>query len=167
MLMLRKNKGFTIVEILVAVGLVALLMVVAVPRLLDSRKTVSDSTAKQQVEVVRISVNNWFAERDTFVGLTLAVLQARLTEVDIVDATAATGKGTGGRALTVGFLNSTPGSESVTLAASNGDTNCWGIAIAATGTTYYLLEATAPAACTATLVSTGVSGTFEYPRLTS
>lgn len=165
MLSLRKDKGFTIVEILVAVGLVALLMVVAVPRLLDSRKTVSDSAAKQQIDTVRLSVNNWFAERDTFVGLTTAVLQARIPEVSIVAAGAATGKQVaGGRALTVGFLNSTPGSESVTLVASNGDTNCWGLTLAPAGVTHMLIENTLPAACSTSTVFL-LTGSFEYPRL--
>ncbi len=155
----KTRKAFTTVEILVAVGLVAILMVVAVPRLLDSRKTVSDSAAKQQLSSVMLSVNNWFAERDTYTGLTEAVLQTRLPEIDIVAAGASTGKLNGGRALAVSF--SGVSASEVILAASNGEDICWAVKIGSTGTKYAGKKNTLPAACNAGGTYTWAD--FEFP----
>lgn len=144
----HKRRGFTTVEILVAVGLVAILMVVAVPRLLDSRQTVSDSSAKQQLNTVMLSVENWFAERDTYEGLDVitanaTALQKRVPNIELVGASA-TGKGSGGRALTVGFEVKSSNKQ-VVLAASNGEDNCWGIELSTSGTRYGYVET---ASCT-------------------
>ena len=155
----KTRKAFTTVEILVAVGLVAILMVVAVPRLLDSRKTVSDSAAKQQLSSVMLSVNNWFAERDTYTGLTDDVLQIRLPEIDIVDAGTSTGKINNGRALSVSVLSGVSASE-VILAASNGEDVCWAVKISSTGTKYAGKKAS-PTACKASSEFNFVD--FEFP----
>lgn len=139
----KKMRAFTTVEILVAVGLVAILMVVAVPRLLDSRQTVSDSSAKQQLNTVMLSVNNWFAERDSYTDLTVQILQGRVPNVELVDAGDPTGKGTEGRALKVGVDIQTAVPQKVVLAASNGEENCWAIELSTTGTRYgYVKDAT-------------------------
>jgi len=150
----QQKKGFTTVEILVAVGLVAILMVVAVPRLLGTRQSVGDSAAKQQLNTVGVAVNNWFAERDTFTGLNTAKIGARVPEVQIVDGNAATGKQSGGRALAVGFAPATTTDDSIVLVASNGDNNCWGIRYDKTGVSYAFKVAT-PEACNAGAARSG------------
>jgi len=159
----QKKKGFTTVEILVAVGLVAILMVVAVPRLLDSRKTVSDSSAKQQLNTVMLAVNNWFAERDTFTNLTEAELQARVPEIDIVAAGTHPTKATNGRALTVSYRNES--ATAVVISASNGEGNCWAIRISTTGTSYYGRKI---ATCSAGSMPGAASSewrSFEFPNI--
>lgn len=161
MLVSKVRKGFSTVEILVAVALVAILMVVAVPRLLDSRKTVSDSSAKQQLNTVLVAVNNFFAERDTYDGITVAELQTRLPEVELVATTAATGKGSGGRALKVS-VGAT--ATEVIIAASNGDENCWAIKVNTSGTKYAGAKAAATA-CNATGVSGFAWQDFEFPNI--
>jgi type II secretory pathway pseudopilin PulG len=150
----QKKKGFTTVEILVAVGLVAILMVVAVPRLLGTRQSVGDSAAKQQLNTVGVAVNNWFVERDTFVGMDLAKINARVPEVQIVDGNAPTGKQAGGRALSVGFSPASASEDSIVLVASNGDNNCWGIRYDKTGVSYAFKVAT-PANCNPAAARTG------------
>lgn len=167
----KTRRAFSTVEILVAVGLIAILMVVAVPRLLDSRSTVSDSSAKQQLNTVMLSVNNWFAERDTYAGLETVVsgktqLQTRVPNVEIV-GDAGTGKGTEGRALKVSFwpIGSGASVTGVTLAASNGDMNCWYIRLDSSGTKYGYSNV-APSSCKATTWGTATGwkeGSFEFP----
>jgi prepilin-type N-terminal cleavage/methylation domain-containing protein len=160
MLVTKVRKGFSTVEILVAVALVAILMVVAVPRLLDSRKTVSDSSAKQQLNTVLVAVNNFFAERDTYDGITVAELQNRLPEVELVANNAATGKGSGGRALKVSVDAS---ATEVILAASNGDENCWAIKVNTSGT-QYAGQKFAATACNADTAFTSWQN-FEFPNI--
>lgn len=173
----KQKKGFTTVEILVAVGLVAILMVVAVPRLLGTRQSVGDSAAKQQINTVGVAVNNWFVERDTYTGLTLDKIKARVPEVDIVDSGAPTGKRAGGRALTVSAKfpanGTTAGSTSdyAVLAASNGDNNCWATQYSKAGVLYHF-KALAPDACNASAFNVTAPGNeadgwkkFEFPNV--
>jgi len=150
----KNKKGFTTVEILVAVGLVAILMVVAVPRLLGTRQSVGDSAAKQQLNTVGVAVNNWFVERDTFTGLDTTKIKARVPEIQIVDGSTPTGKQDGGRALSVGFAPATATDDSIVLVASNGDNNCWGIRYDKTGVSYAFKAAT-PANCNAGAARSG------------
>jgi type II secretory pathway pseudopilin PulG len=130
----RSKKGFTTVEILVAVGLVAILMVVAVPRLLGTRQSVGDSAAKQQLTTVGVAVNNWYVERDTFKGLTDGALKNRVPEVQIV--TGAAGKATDGRALSVGLAAVPADGSYAIIYASNGDNNCWAVQYSKWGAWY-------------------------------
>jgi hypothetical protein len=140
-------------------------MVVAVPRLLDLRGGVSDSAAKQQLNTVKVAVDNWFAERDTFDKLmegTTPALQVRVPDVDIVDGSAGTGKGTS-RALKVGVQAS---ATEVVMVASNGETNCWGIKISKAGTQYAGKPNTEPGSCKASgAFSSSDWKSFEYPVL--
>jgi type II secretory pathway pseudopilin PulG len=167
----KKTKAFTTVEILVAVGLVAILMVVAVPRLLGSRQSVGDSAAKQQLNTVGVSVNNWFVERDTFTGLTVALLGARVPEIELT--LQAAGKRTNGRALTVSFqaASGTAGSATdfVILAASNGDNNCWATKYSKNGVEYkYSPVGTGGvASCSASLMSGTGFVPYEFPNATN
>jgi len=135
MLKFKSRKGFSTIEILIAVALVGILAAVGIPRLLDSRKTVSDSAAKQQLNTVLLAANNFFAERDTYTGLSNDELQQRLPEIEIVAAGNATGKGTGGRNLKVSVFVKADGTA-FTMAASNSDGTCWGIQVSTTGTFY-------------------------------
>lgn len=171
----QKKKGFTTVEILVAVGLVAILMVVAVPRLLGTRQSVGDSAAKQQLNTVGVAVNNWFVERDTFTGLDQTKITARVPEVDVVAEAAATGKRDGGRALRVGIKTPAGGvtagsnADAVVLAASNGDNNCWAAQYSKFGVLYNYRAADATS-CTAQSFTVTTPGQelngwkkFEFP----
>jgi type II secretory pathway pseudopilin PulG len=170
----RKKQGFTTVEILVAVGLVAILMVVAVPRLLGTRQSVGDSAAKQQLNTVGVAVNNWFVERDTFTGMALDKITARVPEVDIVAGDKATGKREGGRALMVSLkfpvAGTTAGSAAdvVVLAASNGDNNCWAAKYSKAGVEYaYAAMPTDVATCSADAMSSKTFVKFEFPPATN
>jgi type II secretory pathway pseudopilin PulG len=164
----RKKQGFTTVEILVAVGLVAILMVVAVPRLLGTRQSVGDSAAKQQLNTVGVAVNNWFVERDTFTGIMTASgtpaetpLQKRVPEIKIVGENDPTGKMSNGRALMVGAKAT---DTEVVLVASNGDNNCWGMKFTKAGTEYAYALAT-PSDCKAASTSwTKTWQKFEFPN---
>jgi prepilin-type N-terminal cleavage/methylation domain-containing protein len=166
MMKFKSRKGFSTIEILIAVALVGILMAVGIPRLLDSRKTVSDSTAKQQLNTVMMAVNNFFAERDTYDGLSAAELQERLPEVEIVDATSGTGKGSSGRALKVS-VKVAP--TEVIMAASNGDQNCWAIKVNTSGTQYANKGGSDPVAATACTAAAAELfanwQNFEFPNI--
>lgn len=169
----RTARGFTTVEILVAVGLVAILMVVAVPRLLGTRQSVGDSAAKQQLTTVGLAVNNWYVERDTFTGLTAAALQNRVPEVQIRD-NASAGKMTDGRALQVGLATVPADGTYAIIYASNGDNNCWGIMYTKWGAWYNYKRVATSSDCTgfaASSIPTTADGAltgnwkrFEFPN---
>ena len=160
----------------IILGLVAILMVVAVPRLLGTRQSVGDSAAKQQLNTVGVAVNNWFVERDTFTGMGpgLDKITARVPEVDIVAGDKATGKREGGRALMVGVKFPPAGTAAgsaadvVILAASNGDNNCWATKYSKAGVEYaYAAMPTDVATCSADAMSGKTFVKFEFPPATN
>jgi prepilin-type N-terminal cleavage/methylation domain-containing protein len=170
----RLTKGFSLLEILVAVGLIAVLMVVAVPRLLDLQGGVSDSASKQQMRSVETALEIWLNERGNFTdalgtatgclsGVECTNLQKRVPDVPIVKDGAATGKTTNGNALKVGVT--VIGANEVHLASWNGVDVCWAMKIARAGTSFGAKAAASGAECVANSLG-GITNfqAYDFPQ---
>jgi prepilin-type N-terminal cleavage/methylation domain-containing protein len=59
---MRKNKGFTLVELVVVVMILGILAAVAAPKLLGTSKRATDNGAKQTLAVVRDAIERYAAE---------------------------------------------------------------------------------------------------------
>jgi type IV pilus assembly protein PilA len=64
--MRRKDEGFTLVELMVVVMIIAILMAIAIPTFLNSRKRAQDSAAKSNVRNGLAAAQAVFSEDQTF-----------------------------------------------------------------------------------------------------
>src|SRR5262249_4894030 len=59
---MRKQKGFTLIELVVVVMILGILAAVAAPKLLNTSGTASDNAAKESLGVVRDAIERYTAE---------------------------------------------------------------------------------------------------------
>lgn len=65
----RKEKGFTIIELIVVIAIIAVLSAILVPNVTSYIKKGDDSAIKQQVAQIRIAGTNFFSTNGTYVGM--------------------------------------------------------------------------------------------------
>ena len=62
----RKSLGFTLVELLVVLAILALLLTLAVPRYFASIERAKDATLKQDLNTLRESIDKYFADNGQY-----------------------------------------------------------------------------------------------------
>ena len=72
----KEEKGFTLIELLVVVIILGILTAIAIPSYLSFKGRANDSAAKANVRSVVPSIESFFADNNTYVGMTLASLQS-------------------------------------------------------------------------------------------
>jgi len=73
---LREERGFTLVEVLVVVIVIAILTTFTVSSYLGYRQRAHDAAAQQKIDQIIPAVHAYFADNDTYVGMTVAGLEA-------------------------------------------------------------------------------------------
>jgi type IV pilus assembly protein PilA len=68
--------GFTLIELLVVIVIIGILLAIAVPSYLNFRERANDSKAQSNVRAAVPAVETYFSDNNTYVGMTLAALQA-------------------------------------------------------------------------------------------
>ena len=68
--------GFTLIELLVVIVIIGILLAIAVPSYLNFRDRANDSKAQANVRASVPAVEAYFADNNTYVGMTLVTLQA-------------------------------------------------------------------------------------------
>jgi|SRR5581483_9522125 len=72
----KEEKGFTLIELLVVMIILAILTAIAVPSYLSFRDRANNSAAGADVRAIVPSIESYFADNGTYVGMTVAGLQA-------------------------------------------------------------------------------------------
>ncbi len=68
--------GFTLIELLVVIIIIGILLAIAIPSYLKFRDRANDSAAKANVRASIPAVEAYYADNNTYAGMTLAKLQA-------------------------------------------------------------------------------------------
>jgi len=66
----REEQGFTLIELLVVIIIIGILLAIAVPSYLGFRSRANDAAAKANVRTVVPSVEAYFSDNGTYVGMT-------------------------------------------------------------------------------------------------
>jgi type IV pilus assembly protein PilA len=72
----EREGGFTLIELLVVVIIIGILLAIAVPSYLSFRGRANDSAAKANVRASVPGIEGYYADNNTYAGMTLAKLQA-------------------------------------------------------------------------------------------
>jgi prepilin-type N-terminal cleavage/methylation domain-containing protein len=73
----RSNAGFTLVELLIVLAILGILLAIAVPSYLGFTHRATDATAKANLRAALPSVEGYFTDNKTYVGLTVSVLRTQ------------------------------------------------------------------------------------------
>ena len=68
--------GFTLIELLVVIIIIGILLAIAIPSYLKFRDRANESAAKANVRAAIPAVEAFYADNNTYAGMTLAGLQA-------------------------------------------------------------------------------------------
>jgi type IV pilus assembly protein PilA len=68
--------GFTLIELLVVIIIIGVLLAIAIPSYLKFRDRANESAAKANVRASIPAIEAYYADNDTYAGVTLAGLQA-------------------------------------------------------------------------------------------
>ena len=71
-----REEGFTLVELLVVIIIVAILAGIAIPTFIGQRQKAYDAAAKSLVRNARTAIETFYVDNGTFVGATAAKLKA-------------------------------------------------------------------------------------------
>jgi type IV pilus assembly protein PilA len=136
---LNKDEGFTLIELMVVVLIIAILVAIAIPTFLGQRKNAQDSAAKSNVRNALATEKAYFSVNQEFT--------ADLTELAAIEPNLFKTNGTDGAADPV-TATVTATADSVCLVQQSDSNTYFGVWDGTNfGTTYYT-GAAAPAACT-------------------
>ena len=72
----EREGGFTLIELLVVIIIIGILLAIAIPSYLKFRDRANESAAKANVRAAVPAIEAFYADNNTYAGMTLAQLQA-------------------------------------------------------------------------------------------
>jgi general secretion pathway protein G len=62
----KKSRGFTLIELMVVMTVIALLIMIAVPRYFNSVEKAKEATLKQSLSVMRVAIDKFYGDNDRY-----------------------------------------------------------------------------------------------------
>jgi general secretion pathway protein G len=62
----KNSRGFTLIELMVVMTVIALLISIAVPRYFHSVETAKEATLKQSLSVMRVAIDKFYGDNDRY-----------------------------------------------------------------------------------------------------
>jgi prepilin-type N-terminal cleavage/methylation domain-containing protein len=72
----RREDGFTLVELIVVLTIIAILLLVAIGFMGQARERAGDATARANIRIAVPAIESYRSEEGTYAAMTLAALQA-------------------------------------------------------------------------------------------
>jgi type IV pilus assembly protein PilA len=154
----RGEEGFTLIELMVVVLVIAILLAIAIPTFLGARKRAQDSVAKTSLRNALSAANVMFTDAQTFATATESATTGLPTvEGSLTYVAAGTAATTGGKSISVAVTTTSTASDTWSASALSSSGTCFTVKIvAATGAVTYGSGATA-ATCTGTVAATATA----------
>ena len=149
--MRNREGGFTLVELMVVVMIIAILMAIAIPTFLNSRKRAQDSAAKSNIRNGLAAAQSVFSETQVY-----PASAAMVTALD-AEEPSLNFEVTGSTDAKVISVMTDPATASVVVSALSKSGKCFAlknVAAAGGGTTEFKLDTATSATCIATAPST-------------
>ena len=70
-----EEEGFTLLELMIAVQVIAIIILIGVPSLLQFRDTANQATAKSNVKEVSFAAGLYYQSNNTYAGMTIPLLK--------------------------------------------------------------------------------------------
>jgi len=143
----RDEAGFTLVELMVVVLIIAVLLAVAIPTFLQMRERAQDVAAKSSVRITLTDAKSFTADNDSYLLVTSASLAASEPSLTFVDETTPS---TGHSVITQYVPDRLTTAKTFVAAAYSQAGKCFFLRdVTDAGTTFGILDPSSVAQCTA------------------